>query len=301
MDDDLELVGDEATRAALDALRAAYVSAELPKVGLPLAAVFVDGLPGRGGVTPPVGERAPEKAGEPVAWPVAPPAPAPAPEPAGEPRARRWLGRWVAPSKSSLTGLAAAAVAINLVAVGSAGLLPRPLQSSFERVTRSVGLEIPEADGVDHRAGDDQQRRGTVGEPGTQTQAGGAPGGQAAGPPAPSQGNPQTGQAPGKGGRNDRSPGSAPRSGSTTPRVIAVPTTRPQDAKGAGESSTASTVPCVTTTVPPTTAPPGTTTTVATLPPPPTTTTPPIAGDAPAGVPGPPGTLPVTPPPCPPA
>jgi hypothetical protein len=272
-DDDLDLTEDDAALAVVEAVRTAYVSDDLPRVGIQLAAVFANGLPAHPGPARPAAER-----------PVA----------VGTEKRRRWL-----PSKALLTGLGATVVAVNLAGVGSAGWLPGPLQTSFEKVTRSIGVDVPAPRGVDRQPGPRGDRPARPGgDPATDRRTGeGIPssgptvGGSAESPLAPGQGPPQGDQrVPGQGGTEVPGP--------AVPGAPSVPTTGPGAAGGPAQSPTPATLPCATTTTSPTTTPPSGPT-LPTLPTVPTTVKPPIPGHASGGVPGPSGTLPVTPPDCP--
>ncbi|MDQ3980300.1 MAG: hypothetical protein M3314_12220, partial [Actinomycetota bacterium] len=252
--DDLDLVEDDGTRAALEAVRAAYVSDDLPRVGVQLAAVFTNGLPAHPGpIRPPAAER---------------------PAPAGTERRRRWL-----PSKALLAGLGATVVAVNLTAVGSAGWLPGPLQTSFEKVTRSIGVDVPAPRSVERqpaagqdgpgRSGD-RTRTGRPGDAGTPAPTG-SPGGISQSPLSPGQAPPEDQTRRGQGG--------TPAPGPSVPGAAPGPATGPGPAGTPGTSNAVPpTVPCVTTTTaPPPPPPPG-----PTLPALPTAPTikPPVAGDA---------------------
>ncbi len=272
-DDELRME-DEATLDALETVRAAYISDELPRIGVQLTAVFTNGLPGRGAPT----RRVPD----------------------AHPQPERPRRRWFAPahSKALLAGLGAAVLSVNLAGIGSAGWLPGPLQSSFERVTRSVGLEVPAPVSRDRKSSQNQDRPGTTSEPG---QPGGGTGGRTRGQTGtslPSGQVPVRGQQPPGGGQKDATNPATQPPGPGTPSVTPVPTTRPAGSQGGQPPAPVpTTLPCVPATAPTTTLPPGPT--LPTLPTVPTTVRTPIAGDATSGVPGPLGTLPVTPPDCP--
>lgn len=114
--DDLE-TDDETTISVVNSLRAAYVRAELPVVGPALAEVFRSGLVD------------------------ADPMPAPWPDGDRQGRSQHWRLR----SRAGRLVLGLAAVSVNLVGVGSAGLLPGPAQTAFEKAADSAGIELPES------------------------------------------------------------------------------------------------------------------------------------------------------------
>jgi hypothetical protein len=262
-DGDLDPLFDEAARQVGDALRAAYVSDELPGVGSELAAVFVHGLPGGTVVrplVPQVGHRGSA------------------------------LSRLLR-AKGARIALGAAVVSVNLVGVGAAGLLPGPVQTSFERATDSVGLELPRPAPARREAvpsgGGPADRRGTSS---TQAPAAGPAGGSSSSTAKP---RPQPQPKKPEYKENKKGGGDRARPSSTVPRTGGrpEPTTLPEKGKGPhdpgpGPGST------VCTSVPA----PGPTS--STLPPVSTTVRVPVAGDASGGVPGPPGTLPAAPPGC---
>lgn len=113
---DLEVDEGEPVADLLRTLGATYVRDELPRVGSELAAAFTEGLAG---------------------------APRPDTAPVGTAPARRVRSpfRWA----TARIALGGAAVFVNLVGVGSAGWLPGPVQTAFERAATSVGVDVPAA------------------------------------------------------------------------------------------------------------------------------------------------------------
>jgi hypothetical protein len=204
-DDAFDAVDDAANRHVVEMVRAAYRSDRLPQVGSELASVFTHGLPDHRPAEQPMAP--------PSAWPVLRPAAVPEP-----PARRASVFRRLVTSKAAVLTLGATAISVNLVGVGSAGLLPRPLQSGFERVTESVGIEIPRPTGTEPGGSGTTARPGEspvgsktgAGTPGRRPGGSGG-GGSESGGGGPSANQPQKSPPTTKAkapARSDRTPGS---------------------------------------------------------------------------------------------
>ena len=260
-----DLAADEVDRRLIAAVRDAYLEPGLPPVGPELTEVFARGLTGREAVLPAAPTWAPGAT-------------------AGPARGRRRGLAWGLRSRAAFLALGAAAVSVNLVGVGAAGLLPGPLQSGFERVTESVGIEVP---GSSSRAGGGG--RADRLRPPASTSRRGGPGaepGRTGGAATPGATDREA-DLPGTGGRSDPAqPGGGPSSRpadapptATTSTSTSVPGGRRDPTPGADTNkppSPSTTMPC-----PPVSAPP-----LSALPP----------VTAPGGGPVPPGVGQVTPP-----
>jgi hypothetical protein len=256
--DDVDLLSDPGSREVVDLLRGAYVRTELPTAGPELAAVFRSGLLN------------PES--EPSQGVVA------GVDPRG-PFRRRVLRR-----RGARLALGIAAVLVNLVGVGSAGLLPGPAQTVFEKATESVGVELPEP--VRSRPGESPA---VSGERGGEPRGGG--GGSRSGPAT-------TATVP---GADERQPGAEQnrplgsegrRDGGPTTSTPSRPGDRSNTTVAAKDPRDPAAQPCVVPPGPPVQLPPTTQ-----LPGPPVPTSLPLPD---LRLPGPPGTLPPVVPDCPP-
>ncbi|HEX2047013.1 MAG TPA: hypothetical protein VHF27_04560 [Acidimicrobiales bacterium] len=243
-----DLAADEVDRRLIAALQDACLEPGLPPARPELAEVFARGVTDREGVVPP------------AVW-VPDPAPGPGP-------GRRGRLAWGLRSRAACLALGTAVVSVNLVGVGSAGLLPGPLQSGFERVTESVGIEVPASS---TRTGEGRTRRG---RPPASTRRGDprADPGRTAGM-APPGASGQDAIPPAPGGTSDggqTGPGVGPRPTgppptTTTSTSTSVPGDRGNPGPGGGTntptSTTSTTMPC-----PPGSGPPASTVPPLTLP-----------------------------------
>lgn len=222
---DLDLVEGEPVHDLVRELQAAYVRDELPRVGPALGAVFTDGLGGRAPTAVPDRAAAGHSA-----------------------RIRRRIGAGMA-----RVALGGAAVFVNLVGVGSAGWLPGPVQTVFERATTSVGIEVPASTkdpAAPRRSGG--RSPGSPAGPGTSVTLGpghvppGQPGGEPEGRATPDR-SVHTTRATSQGGRQPGNP-----SAGNTPQ----PTAGPGSTSAPGTPGTSQPCPSAPTTLLPPQLPP---------------------------------------------
>lgn len=178
--DDPELAHDETLAALVAEVRTAFTTGPDPEVRPQLMAVLTRGRAG---------------------CPDLAPAPARMAPTVGRRRGlvERLQGR------GPRLALGAAVAGLSFLGAGSAGALPGPAQSAFERTAAAVGVDLPEArDGNDSLDPAEQPPTIVPGaEPGDDQRTGERPGDEPAVIPDPA---PSTGQLPGEGDRGDEPP-----------------------------------------------------------------------------------------------